>query len=169
MYKTYKNSKATIIVNKNTIDRFCIPKLPETCEIAVSGDFLGRQYSDHPRVLRFSYNFLYNRVQFCWNPMISTLRLEIYREPIFQHTSNTGIPRTKLNQKFCTADFGRRPNYCFASRFRTSNWLVPLDSTKSYRCTTGLQTRGFNIVGLTMSSSGRNRANLMKLYTRYIF
>ena len=64
MNKTYKNSKATIIVSKNIIDRFCIPKLPQTCEIAVSGDFLGRQYSDHPRVLRFSYNFLYSRVQF---------------------------------------------------------------------------------------------------------
>ena len=60
MNKTYKNSKATIIVNKNTVDRFCIPKLPETCEIAVSGDFLGRQYSDHPRVLRFSYNLRYD-------------------------------------------------------------------------------------------------------------
>ena len=56
-----KTAKAAIIVNKDLIDRFCIPKLPQTGEIEVSGELLG-QYSDHPRVLRFSYNFLYNRV-----------------------------------------------------------------------------------------------------------
>ena len=54
------------------------------------------------------------------------------------------------------------PSSSFAPRFRTSNWLVPLVSTKSYRYTTGLQTRGFTIISLTISRYGRNRANLKK-------
>ena len=47
-------------------------------------------------------------------------------------------------------------NYPFAHRSRTSNWLVPLDSTKSYRYTTGRQTRQFITVGLAISSSTTN-------------
>ena len=42
------------------------------------------------------------------------------------------------------------PNYVFAHRIRTSNWLVLLDSTKKYgyRYTTARQTRCFNTVDL---------------------
>ena len=69
-----------------------------------------------------------------------------------------GFRVVKLREK--TGPFPSNPS--FVHSFRTSNFLVPLDSTKSFRFTRGRQIRRFQTLGLTISSYGRNRAHLRK-------